>query len=45
MERIVKLRYSDIYFAVLNAVITCEQDIKLAFQKRTNPLVILYKLL
>lgn len=43
MERTVKLKYSDIYFAILNTVIGCKQDILLAFQKRTNPLVILYK--
>lgn len=44
MERTVKLKYSDIlYFAELNTVIGCKQDILLAFQKRTNPLVILYK--
>ena len=34
MERTVKLKYSDIlYFAELNTVIGCKQDILLAFQK------------
>ena len=34
MERTVKLKYSDIYFAVLNTVIGCKQDIISAFQKK-----------
>lgn len=42
MERALKLKYSDIYFSVLNTVIGCKQDIKSAFQKGTNTLVILY---
>ncbi len=33
MERTLKLKYSDIYFSVLNTVIGCKQDIKSAFQK------------